>query len=64
MKESKDFKVQVRISSSERELVDLVRKHDSEMTVSRLFRESLHKYCQDKGLKSSDSKGVGSFQVA
>jgi len=59
-KENRDIKVQVRITSSEKQMIEQIRDINSEMTVSKLFRESLHKYCQEHGIKS---KSVGNFVV-
>ena len=60
MKENKDIKVQIRITPTEKVLLDKLVATNRELTISRLFRDSLHENCQKLGIKSD---GVGDFTI-
>ncbi len=61
-KEKKNVKVQIRITPTEKALLDKLMATDKELSISILFRDTLHANCEKLGIKIDD-KGVGSFTI-
>jgi hypothetical protein len=66
-KEKKNVKVQIRITSTEKALLAKLMATNKDLTISKLFRDSLHENCQKFGIKIDNSivnqGNVGSFIV-
>jgi len=60
-KEKKDVKVQIRITSSEKALLSKLLETNKDLSISKLFRDSLQEYCKKYGIK--DDSGVGTFTI-
>jgi hypothetical protein len=56
--------VQIRITPTEKKMIERLKDMDSDMTVSKLFRDSLHKYCQVNNITVDiKDKGIGGFTI-
>lgn len=67
-KENRNIKVQIRITPTEKALLDKLTATNKELTISRLFRNSLHESCEKLGIKLEDNSivnqgNVGSFII-
>jgi group I intron endonuclease len=63
-KEKKSLKTQVRLTATERMLLQKLLETDERLTISKLFRESLHKYCQEHNITDEiETEGVGNFTI-
>lgn len=51
MKETKDIKVQIRITPTEKTLLAKLVEINKELTISKLFRQALHENCEKLGIK-------------
>lgn len=51
MKEVKDVKIQIRITPTERILLDKLVELNKSITISKMFRSCLHKTCEKHGVK-------------
>ena len=63
MKEKKDIALQIRITRSEKFMIDQLRELDPNVNISRLFREKLSEECEKMGIKRKDV-GIGKFKIA
>jgi hypothetical protein len=59
MKEKKSINIQIRISPSDKEMLQQLRSNDPEFNASKLFRDQLHSYHREKISKN----GVGALQI-
>jgi len=55
MKENRDIKVQIRITSTEKDLLAKLLSANKKLTISKLFRQSLYESCKKLGLTMSES---------
>jgi len=60
-KENRDIKVQIRITNAEKVLLDKLVETNRELTISRIFRDSIHENCEKFGIK--EDAGVGNFTI-
>ena len=51
MRENKDVKVQIRITPTEKALLEKLTETDGQLTISRLFRDALQEKCDKLGIK-------------
>lgn len=49
-KEKKDLKVQIRITASDRVILDKLMEVNKDLSISKLFRDSLHERCKRDGI--------------
>jgi predicted flavoprotein YhiN len=55
-KETKDIKVQIRLSVTEKTLLDKLVASNPELTISKLFRDTLNENCAKFGIKLDEIK--------
>ena len=63
-KENKDKTVQIRITTSERQMLAKLKDVNPNFSASSLFRRVLHKYYEKMVPQEATKEGVGSFEVA
>jgi hypothetical protein len=51
MKEVKGVKIQIRITPTEKNLLDKLMDINKSLTISKMFRSCLHKTCEKHGVK-------------
>lgn len=60
-KEKKDIKIQIRITSTERDLLEKIVATNNELTMSRILRDGIRENCEKLGIKINE--GIGNFMV-
>lgn len=61
-KENKDRYIQIRITPSEKEMINKLKEHNSRFTISKFFRHFLHEYYK-RTIPEEKKEGLGSFQI-
>ena len=59
MREKKDIKVQIRITATEKQMIDKLKEHE-DFSISKFFRKKLHGYFKEQKIEEN---GIGTFRI-